>query len=324
MLRIAKGFAPILQAWRSTCGKAVRWWRLMSDAEQRQVVMRGASVVACAVAVSVTMPAISVNYEYQQDAAQKRDTALRFAQTENAIEAVRGEEHAPAIINHPWLVQVEYSLKRDPGAALSRYTTRDRDGAAVSSVATFEKRHFDKAENVAAEHHCMSQAVYFEARSESESGQLAVAEVIANRVRDHRYPNSVCGVVFQGATRTTGCQFTFTCDGSMDRAPRGERWKKAQTIAAHVMMDVHERRTGAATHYHATYVDPIWNSGLIRTQRIGTHIFYRFPRGGEWANVRLAMAERRAEEDRARIIQAVSDDETTAPSRPKVLTPAPT
>lgn len=65
----------------------------------------------------------------------------------------------------------------------------------------------------------------------------------------------------------------------MNKAPRGAKWDKAQTIAAHVMMDLNERKTGGATHYHATYVNPVWNSGLIKTGQIGLHIFYRFPRG---------------------------------------------
>ncbi|MEL7453905.1 MAG: cell wall hydrolase, partial [Pseudomonadota bacterium] len=132
------------------------------------------------------------------------------------------------------------------------------------------------------------------ARSERTEGQLAVAEVVMNRVADHRYPNSVCDVVYQGATRTTGCQFTFTCDGALTQKPRGRKWEAAQTVATHVLMDLHERRTGSATHYHATYVDPLWNAGLVRTNRIDTHIFYRFPRGGEWARAREAVARKRA------------------------------
>ena len=63
----------------------------------------------------------------------------------------------------------------------------------------------------------------------------------------------------------------------MRHKPRGAKWDKAESIAAHVIMDLNERKTAGATHYHATYVNPVWNSGLIRTKKIGTHIFYRFP-----------------------------------------------
>lgn len=321
MLTFEKDRKRILGPWNATINKIARWWNTMTDAEQRQVVMRGASVAACAVAVSVALPTISVSYETKRDEAHQRDQATLFAETEDASETVRSDRHAPALLDHPWLVNVEYSLTRDPNAVLSRYTMRDRDGAAVSTIASFDQRHLDKAENVAAEFQCMSEAVYYEARSESTEGQLAVAEVIANRVRDHRYPNTVCDVVYQGATRTTGCQFTFTCDGAMDRKPVGERWRKAQLVASHVLMDVNEPRTGAATHYHATYVNPVWNSGLIRTSRIGQHIFYRFPQGGEWAQVRTAMAERRAKTQRA--LQAISAQVPAAPATTRVLTPAP-
>ena len=68
---------------------------------------------------------------------------------------------------------------------------------------------------------------------------------------------------------TTGCQFTFTCDGAMNRAPRGRNWDTSQKVAAHVLMNLNEERTGGATHYHATYVDPIWSAGLIKTDKIG-------------------------------------------------------
>lgn len=321
MLTFRKDQSRILVHWNATMQKIARWWYTMTDEEQRQIVMRGASVAACAVAVSVALPTISVSYETKRDEAHQRDQATLFAETEDAGETVRSARHAPALLDHPWLINVEYSLTRDPSAALSRYTMRDRDGVAVSTIASFGQNHLDKAENLATEFQCMSEAVYYEARSESTEGQLAVAEVIANRVRDHRYPNTVCDVVYQGATRTTGCQFTFTCDGALARKPVGERWRKAQLVASHVLMNVYEPRTGAATHYHATYVDPIWNSGLIRTQRIGQHIFYRFPRGGEWARVRTAMAERRARTERA--LQAVSADAPAAPAPTRVLTPAP-
>ncbi|MEO1028517.1 MAG: cell wall hydrolase, partial [Pseudomonadota bacterium] len=150
---------------------------------------------------------------------------------------------------------------------------------------------------------------YYEARSESLSGQLAVAEVIANRVKDARYPNTICEVVYQGSRRNIGCQFTFTCDGALNRKPRGVRWQRSKAVAAQVVLDLHEPRTAGATHYHANYVDPIWNAGLVHTKTIGTHIFYRFPRGKEWGIYRARLAEKRA--NRRRVIQTVAD---TAPA----------
>ena len=157
--------------------------------------------------------------------------------------------------------------------------------AALLTLASFRAEEVQRAETIDSELMCMAQAVYYESAREPLEGQLAVAEVIANRMQDHRYPDTACGVVFQGATRTTGCQFTFTCDGALQTKPKGENWERAKRIAAHVLMNRNEERTGGATHYHATYVDPIWNSGLIQTDKVGLHIFYRFPRGAEWASV---------------------------------------
>ena len=112
-------------------------------------------------------------------------------------------------------------------------------------------------------------------------GQAAVAEVVLNRVRHRAYPDTVCDVVYQGSERTTGCQFTFTCDGSMMIAPYGRSWDRSQLVAEHALMGFAQPVTRRATHYHTTEVDPYWNDSLVRTRRIGTHIFYRFPNRSE-------------------------------------------
>jgi spore germination cell wall hydrolase CwlJ-like protein len=258
----------------------------MTDQEQREVFIRGGMIAVCAVTASVSLPVISSSQANLRAEAEYRAEAERFAMYQDAGLAVRTEAHTPALLDTPWLRTVEYTLKRDPDSSMSRYAMRDRDGAALETLASFRAAEIQRAETIDSELMCMAQAVYYESAREPLEGQLAVAEVIANRMKDHRYPDTACGVVFQGATRTTGCQFTFTCDGSMDRnKPAGEAWARAQRIAAHVMMDLNEDRTGGATHYHATYVDPVWNSGLIKTSQVGLHIFYRFPRGAEWASV---------------------------------------
>ena len=294
----------------------------MTDEEQRRVMVRGVSVAVCAVAVTSVLPMISSSYQAEQDEAEARLRTTLFAELGDGAEAIRAMPDAPSLIAHPWIVRLEQSLERDSQSALGRYAALDRDRAALSSVVSFDPADLSNAETLASEHKCLSEAVYYEARSESTSGQLAVAEVITNRVRDHRYPNSVCEVVYQGATRTTGCQFTFTCDGSMALRPRGQRWEKAQAVAAQVILDLNERRTHNATHYHADYVDPVWNSGLVRTERIGAHIFYRFPQGREWSDARARLAARRATEDASRI-QTVSADAAPAPRSLQVLEPAP-
>ena len=266
--------------------KLTRWWLGMTDQEQRDVFVRGGMIAVVAVSATVSLPAIPDQQAGLRAEAEFRAEAERFAAYEDAGLAVRTSGHAPALLDTPWLRTVEYTLKRDIDSSMSRYAMRDRDGAALASLASFRPDQIQRAETIESEMMCMAQAIYYESAFEPVPGQIAVAEVIANRVRDHRYPDTVCGVVFQGATRTTGCQFTFTCDGSMERnKAAGEPWERAQRIAAHVMMELHEERTGGATHYHATYVDPVWNAGLVKTDQIGLHIFYRFPRGAEWASV---------------------------------------
>ena len=123
---------------------------------------------------------------------------------------------------------------------------------------------------------CMTQAIYYEAASESEAGQRAVAQVVLNRVAHSAWPNSVCGVVFQGSQRTTGCQFTFTCDGSLARKPSVQGWSRAQQIAARALAGEVYSPIGLATHYHTHWVNPYWAKTLDYAGSIGAHRFYRW------------------------------------------------
>ncbi|MBV9883461.1 MAG: cell wall hydrolase [Sphingomonadaceae bacterium] len=125
---------------------------------------------------------------------------------------------------------------------------------------------------------CLAQAVYYEARSESEDGQRAVAQVVLNRVRNPAWPNSVCGVVYQGPQRPGGgCQFTFTCDGALAVQPGGAAWATAQRIAAEALAGRTYAPVGLSTHYHTNAVFPAWAPQLVKTATIGAHIFYRLP-----------------------------------------------
>ncbi|HEX2762645.1 MAG TPA: cell wall hydrolase [Allosphingosinicella sp.] len=128
---------------------------------------------------------------------------------------------------------------------------------------------------------CLAEAVYYEARSESEAGQRAVAQVVLNRVRSPAYPGSVCGVVYQGPLRAGGgCQFTFTCDGSLAWQPAGEMWLRARRIAAEALAGKVFAPVGLATHYHTHQVLPAWAWRLAKATVIGNHIFYRMQ--GAW------------------------------------------
>ena len=124
---------------------------------------------------------------------------------------------------------------------------------------------------------CLAQAVYFEAASEDRAGQEAVAQVVLNRVRNPAFPSSICGVVYQGSTRGTGCQFSFTCDGSLLRTPDRRSWDSARQIAGAALKGAVFRPVGLATHYHANYVVPYWATNLEKNAQVGVHIFYRWP-----------------------------------------------
>jgi hypothetical protein len=126
---------------------------------------------------------------------------------------------------------------------------------------------------------CMTAAIYYEAAYESVDGQRAVAQVILNRMRHPAFPKTVCGVVFQGSNRTTGCQFTFTCDGALARTPNPEIWARARTVAEAALNGYVMKRVGNATHYHAVYVAPYWSPTLVKVANIGAHIFYRWTGG---------------------------------------------
>jgi spore germination cell wall hydrolase CwlJ-like protein len=126
---------------------------------------------------------------------------------------------------------------------------------------------------------CLSSAVYYEAGSQDDNGERAVAQVVLNRVRHPAFPASVCGVVYQGSTRPTGCQFTFTCDGSMNRQPDAEGWRRASRIAEAALSGYVYAPVGWATHYHANYVVPYWASTLAKNAVVGAHIFYRWAGG---------------------------------------------
>jgi spore germination cell wall hydrolase CwlJ-like protein len=124
---------------------------------------------------------------------------------------------------------------------------------------------------------CLTQAVYYEAASEGADGGRAVAQVVLNRMRHPGYPASVCGVVYQGADRTTGCQFTFTCDGSLLRPPVEALWTRSRKIAEEALAGRVFAPVGHATSYHADYVLPYWADALDKSVQIGRHIFYRLP-----------------------------------------------
>lgn len=136
---------------------------------------------------------------------------------------------------------------------------------------------------------CLTAAIYYEARSESIGGQQAVAQVVLNRVRNPAFPDSVCGTVFEGASRSTGCQFSFTCDGSMQGRRNPTAWDRARRIAAEALAGFVYTPVGRATYYHTTAVHPWWDAKVQQVAHIGAHVFFQLP--GVWGNA-LAFGQR--------------------------------
>lgn len=124
---------------------------------------------------------------------------------------------------------------------------------------------------------CLATAVYYEANSEPLVGQQAVAQVVLNRLRNPHYPKTVCDVVYDGAQRHTGCQFTFACDGSLARHPDPAGFARARAVAEAALRGAISFPAGQATHYHTIWIVPRWADELAKVAIIGHHVFYRPP-----------------------------------------------
>jgi spore germination cell wall hydrolase CwlJ-like protein len=154
----------------------------------------------------------------------------------------------------------------------------------ITSASPFASKIANKTDN-----DCLTQAVYYEARGEGEAGMRAVAQVILNRVRHPAYPKTICGVVYQGAMQSgqgSGCQFSFTCNGTMRNRLEVFAWKRAKTIATDALGGYVMKAVGTSTHFHTTYVNPGWAGHMDRIATIGDHVFYQY-RG---ASARMQLA----------------------------------
>ncbi len=219
------------------------------------------AVCAVATAMSMTVHASRAEQEKLAQAAIAEEAALvadlanylaeETAATREALDAPRLK---PARATES-LVSEEYSL---------------------ADLANFDFSALTVAKLDAEERNCLAQAIYYEARSEPRVGQLAVADVVLNRVASPTYPNSICEVVFQGSERRTGCQFSFTCDGSMQARLNQRKWKASEDLAGAILAGIRVPVSRNATHYHANYVTPHWADKLTPTATIGTHKFYKF------------------------------------------------
>ena len=136
--------------------------------------------------------------------------------------------------------------------------------------------------------YCLAQNAYYEARGSSRADMMAVSDVVLNRVRDGRYPNTICDVVYQGKQKPSWkdptkmvmvrnmCQFSWYCDGKKDNPPQGDAWHNAQMVAYEMLYLYKDANiTDGATHYHAHYVRPSWAKTFISKGRVGAHFFYK-------------------------------------------------
>lgn len=157
---------------------------------------------------------------------------------------------------------------------------------------------------------CLAAAMLYEAGLDAD-GQKAVAQVVLNRVRHPAFPKTVCGVVFEGSERTTGCQFTFTCDGSLTRSYATDAWDRARALAREMMDGTIDRRVGLATHYHTDWVYPYWSPSLDKIAAVGTHLFFRWR--GYWGTPPAFTGRATGQEPLiARLHPATNDDAAAA------------
>jgi len=145
--------------------------------------------------------------------------------------------------------------------------------APVAAASPFRFTGSDAARQRATD--CLAAAQIYEAGDDA-PGQRAVAQVVLNRVRHPAFPKSVCAVVFQGSERTTGCQFTFTCDGSLARTIPVAAWDRARALAKQMLAGATAPSVGYATHYHTDWVVPYWSASLDKVAAVGTHLFFRW------------------------------------------------
>jgi hypothetical protein len=214
-----------------------------------------------------TPPAADLPREAGREAATER--ALHGASPQTPRAVALGSS-TPA---QPDAVPIEVSSF--PGATLALSAPgKDQSASRPDYVASIDP------EKLGRETRCLAEAVYFEARSEPEAGQAAVAQVVLNRVQSGLYPASVCGVVYQNRHRYRSCQFSFACEGRSLRITEGDAWEQAVRVAKEVMVGrTYISDVGSSTHYHANYVHPRWARALRKTDVIGRHIFYRLKPG---------------------------------------------
>lgn len=293
----------------------MRLWGSVSYAERHAAAQRTFAVATCALALL----AGQIGMHRLQAVETEREAVLaerEQVRTEFAAFDLRGLT-TPS--DDARLVKAAFKVKP---ARVAGFAPDNAASVKHGAIAGFILEQIEAVRSEPAQLDCLAKAVYYEARSEPIQGQIAVAEVVMNRVNDSRYPKTVCGVVYQqGKNRDVGCQFTFTCDGSLLEAPEGAAWDRARDIALNVAMGFARPVTNHATHYHTEYVQPYWSAAMVQTVRVGQHIFYRFPKtDAEWAKAREALDAQQARDPDPAPLEVAQLD---APAQIPAPTPVP-
>ncbi len=166
-------------------------------------------------------------------------------------------------------------LRSDRAAQIAKQVQGQAAAGAGSLTLSLDELNARPTATGGAQWQCLAEALYFEARGESLKGQIAVAEVILNRVESKRFPNTVCGVIRQGTGRKYACQFTYTCDGHPEHIREPGAYKRVGKVARMMLDGAPRKLSGGAMFYHTTAVNPRWARKFQRTARLGVHLFYK-------------------------------------------------
>ncbi len=300
---------------------------LMTEIERHpQALRQGVAAAAVVVITAGGMPALAMRANDQREDADWSARAVAFNEYIKAPGAEGSEPTAQLTLavqaaDYGWRARASTTVAQSDfsGRAIT-VATRVRGDKIRGKQ--FQNASYSPAIKSAREQRCLAEAIYYEARGESRNGQMAVAEVVANRVRSSLYPDTFCGVVYQGSERNTGCQFSFTCDGSAAKRPRGAAWREANVIASQVLLGMVNPMTHRATHYHTASIDPYWSASLVETTRIGAHVFYRNPTRQERAVLaasRVRAQVRTEEEAPAEVVETTDVEPVAAPETPDVV-----
>ena len=208
----------------------------------------------------------------------------------------------PALVvaNAPTIVHVSKRVKLPPGRVVPQAEVPEVEPVKFVDLSPEDARAFNATvpfstapnpaarpfrfaggpEDLARATDCMAAGILYEAGDDT-LGERAVAQVVLNRVRHPAFPKTVCGVVFEGQDRSTGCQFSFSCDGAITRwHPTDAAWRRARDVATASLSGAVFRQVGYATHYHTDWVVPYWQSSLDKITAVNTHLFFRW--SGWW------------------------------------------